>query len=244
MARRNLHRACRVTERACWVLACVSIAMYVAARTDTAVSGSAALARVSLNQAAVYPATASPAAASPATVNPGAGDVAPNITTADPLGSLQIPSLDLHTALYSDTSELNLNRGAGLIRGMAAPGEGGNLGVAAHRDGIFRPLEKIEVGAAIEVRTVDSLYVYRVSSITVVDRTDSALLRRTDEPAITLVTCYPFRFVGPAPRRFVVRGRLDSVRGSRATHDKALGKALGKTVGEALGEALEKTAAI
>ncbi|HEY0938634.1 MAG TPA: class D sortase [Steroidobacter sp.] len=129
-----------------------------------------------------------------------------------PLGLLEIPSLELRTALYPDTSEINLNRGAGLIRGMARPGEGGNLGLAAHRDGFFRPLERIAVGDAIEVRTPGSHYVYRVASIAIVDRADAALLRRTAEPSITLVTCYPFRFVGPAPKRFVVRGRLDSTR--------------------------------
>jgi len=132
-------------------------------------------------------------------------------------GVLEIPSLGLSTPLYSDSSEINLNRGAGLIAGMAGPGEGGNLGVAAHRDGIFRALENIQVGAVIEVRTASIHYVYRVASIAIVDRTDAALLRRTGEPSITLVTCYPFRFVGPAPRRFVVRGLLDSTREAAAS---------------------------
>lgn len=188
--------ATRVIERACWLLACVWIAMYVAARTDAAVSGSAALAQVA--------STGTPARASGVPHEPVSTIVPEN----GPLGQLEIPSLDLRTALYPDTSEINLNRGAGLIRGMARPGEGGNLGVAAHRDGIFRPLERIEVGAAIAVSAGDARYVYRVTSITVVDRTDAALLRRTAESSITLVTCYPFRFVGPAPRRFVVRGQL------------------------------------
>lgn len=203
MARLGWSGATRVIERACWLLACVWMAMYVAARTDAAVSGSAALAQVApaASNAAPVKALAAPREPAPTFVSDNG-----------PLGLLEIPSLDLRTAVYADTSEVNLNRGAGLIRGMARPGEGGNLGVAAHRDGFFRPLERIEVGDAIMVRTAASHYLYRVESITVVDRTDAALLRRTAEPSITLVTCYPFRFIGPAPKRFVVRGRLDSTR--------------------------------
>jgi sortase A len=190
----------------------VCIASYVAARTDAAING-----RADLDQAT---ASATHRATTTANVTPIApvAQPTPSVTsTATNLqGLLEIPSLGLRTPLYSDTSELNLNRGAGLIPGMASPGEGGNLGVAAHRDGMFRPLENIQVGAAIEVRTADFHYIYHVTSIAVVDRTDAALLRHTDEPAITLVTCYPFRFVGPAPRRFVVRGLLDSTREAAA----------------------------
>jgi sortase A len=179
----------------------VCIAFYVAARTDAAINGNADLAQATV-------------------LTSGAPTTTPNVTPAaqpitaftptDLRGLLEIPSLGLRTPLYSDTSEVNLNRGAGLIPGMAGPGEGGNLGVAAHRDGTFRPLQNIQVGAAIEVRTADFHYVYHVTSIAVVERTDAALLRNTDQAAITLVTCYPFHFVGPAPRRFVVRGLLDS----------------------------------
>jgi LPXTG-site transpeptidase (sortase) family protein len=190
----------------------VCIASYVAARTDAAINGRADLAQAT--------ASATHRATTTANVTPVApmAQPTPSVTsTATNLqGLLEIPSLGLRAPLYSDTSELNLNRGAGLIPGMASPGEGGNLGVAAHRDGMFRPLENIQVGAAIEVRTADFHYIYHVTSIAVVDRTDAALLRHTDEPAITLVTCYPFRFVGPAPRRFVVRGLLDSTREAAA----------------------------
>ncbi|WP_206606394.1 class D sortase [Steroidobacter cummioxidans] len=194
-------------ERACWALACLSIVLYLAARMDAAINGGADLANATATSvAATTTADVAPAA-------PAADSAAPTPSVSGLLGSLEIPSLGLRTPLYSDSSEVNLNRGAGLIAGMAGPGEGGNLGVAAHRDGTFRPLQNIRVGDAIEVRTANFHYVYRVTSITVVDRSDAALLRRTDEPVITLVTCYPFRFVGPAPRRFVVRGLLD------ATHE-------------------------
>ncbi|GFE82701.1 hypothetical protein GCM10011487_47010 [Steroidobacter agaridevorans] len=211
MARASVSGVARVVEHVCWTLACVAIVLYLAARTDAAISGKADLARAT---------TAATRATTTANVPPAAPivDTAPPVAAASGLqGLLEIPSLGLRTPLYSDTSELNLNRGAGLIGGMSVPGQGGNLGVAAHRDGIFRPLENIQIGAAIEVRTASFHYVYHVTSIAIVDRTDAALLRRTDEPAITLVTCYPFRFVGPAPRRFVVRGQLDSAREATAS---------------------------
>jgi len=188
---------------------------YLVSATDAAFNGKADLARATAMTAR---------ATTPAITTTSVSPAAPMIDTAPPAlvqpglsGLLQIPSLGLSTPLYSDASEVNLNRGAGLIAGMSGPGQGGNLGVAAHRDGTFRGLENIQVGAAIEVRTASSHYVYRVTSIAVVDRNDAALLRRTDQPAITLVTCYPFRFVGPAPRRFVVRGLLDSTREATAS---------------------------
>ncbi|MFC4313580.1 class D sortase [Steroidobacter flavus] len=205
MERASASGVARVIERACWALACMFIVLYVAARTDAAINGGADLAKAT-SLTSGTPATT-------ANVTPAAqlaSTAPPVIAATDPRGLLEIPSLGLRAPLYSDTSEVNLNRGAGLIPGMAGPGEGGNLGVAAHRDGTFRPLENIQVGATIEVRTADFHYIYHVTSIVVVDRTDAALLRHTDAPAITLVTCYPFRFVGPAPRRFVVRGLLDS----------------------------------
>jgi sortase A len=190
----------------------VCIALYVAARTDSAINGRADLAQATTNATHRPTTTANVTPVAP--VRHAISSVASTATNLQ--GLLEIPSLGLRAPLYSDTSELNLNRGAGLIPGMASPGEGGNLGVAAHRDGTFRPLENIQVGAAIEVRTAAFHYIYHVTSIAVVDRTDTGLLRHTDEPAITLVTCYPFRFVGPAPRRFVVRGLLDSTREAAA----------------------------
>lgn len=217
MARANANGVARTIERVCWALACVTLALYLVARTDANINGHADLARAMTPTA---DATTTTTVAAPTVDRPAPAQGAPGLQGLQ--GLLEIPSLNLRTPLYSDTSEVNLNRGAGLIAGMAAPGERGNLGVAAHRDGVFRPLENIQVGAAIEVRTASFHYVYHVTSIAVVDRADATLLRRTDEPAITLVTCYPFRFVGPAPRRFVVRGQLDSTREATASMTPSL----------------------
>ena len=124
------------------------------------------------------------------------------------LAVLRIPSVNLEVPLYADTSALHLNRGVGLVEHTAAPEEGGNIGVAGHRDGFFRVLAKVQAGDDIEVRTPVWRYDYRVAFIAIATASDARLLAPTEEPVVTLVTCYPFYFVGPAPQRFVVRGVL------------------------------------
>ena len=86
----------------------------------------------------------------------------------------------------------------------------GNLGIAGHRDGFFRGLKDIEVGDSIEMLTHQGNSEFVVSSITIVDPTDVSVLAPTDSSTITLVTCYPFYFVGHAPKRYIVKGELVS----------------------------------
>lgn len=125
---------------------------------------------------------------------------------AAPLAVLRVPALQLVVPVYSTTSELHLNRGVAVIAGMALPDRGGNLGLAGHRDGFFRVLKDVKPGTVLEIETHRRTHRYRVSSIDIVDKADGRLLVDTDDPTITLVTCYPFYFVGNAPHRFVVRG--------------------------------------
>lgn len=125
-------------------------------------------------------------------------------------GALIIRSLDLAAPIYVDTREVHLNRGVGLVAAMAMPGEPGNVGIAGHRDGHFRVLKNIETGDAIEILTHDRTLRYRVLSTSIVERDDTSVLRATQSPTLTLVTCYPFYFVGRAPQRFIVRGELVS----------------------------------
>ncbi len=129
-----------------------------------------------------------------------------NLPISEPLAVLHVPSLHLTAPIYPTTSELHLNRGVGTIAGMAAPDNGGNLGVAGHRDGYFRALKDISTDSVIEVRTRTRVHRYRVVSIHVVEASDRRLLADTDDPTITLVTCYPFYYLGNAPQRFIVRG--------------------------------------
>jgi sortase A len=124
----------------------------------------------------------------------------------EPIGILRVSSLDLAVPLYADSSELHLNRGVALIEGMSTPDHGGNVGIAGHRDGFFRVLKNIRRGATIELQTRARLHRYRVVAIDIVQVADRDLLKDTEEPTLTLVTCYPFYHVGHAPQRFVVRG--------------------------------------
>jgi LPXTG-site transpeptidase (sortase) family protein len=128
------------------------------------------------------------------------------LPVSEPVGVLHAPSLKLVVPIYPDSSELHLNRGAGLIDGMSAPDEGGNVGVAGHRDGYFRVLKNVRRDDVLEVQTRARLHRYRVVSVDVVDPSDRRLLADTEEPTITLVTCYPFYHLGHAPQRFIVRG--------------------------------------
>ncbi len=127
-----------------------------------------------------------------------------------PLAVLAIPGLGLEVPVHPGTDEATLNRGVGLIAGTARPGEGGNVGIAGHRDGFFRGLKDIAIGDAIELRTLAGRELYVVESLRVVEPSEVWVLEPTPSPALTLVTCYPFYFAGSAPQRFIVRaGRRD-----------------------------------
>lgn len=118
---------------------------------------------------------------------------------------LKIPEIDLEVPVNYGTTENVLRRGAGLIQGSAAPGTRGNIAIAAHRDTFFEGLEHVALGDVIEVQTMERSQTYRVSGLWVVEPDDVQVLADNGEPTLTLVTCYPFRFVGSAPQRYVVR---------------------------------------
>ena len=132
--------------------------------------------------------------------------LASNIGT--PIGILRIPSIELTVPIFDGTSSLSLNRGVGRIKGTARMDERGNLGIAGHRDGFFRGLKDLEVGDVINVQAPGEQRRYRISEFLVVDPEDIYVLRPTTDDSVTLITCYPFYFVGDAPRRFVVRAEL------------------------------------
>jgi len=125
-----------------------------------------------------------------------------------PLAVMSIDKLDLKVPVYNGTDEINLNRGAGRIKGTAWIDSPGNMGIAGHRDGFFRVLKDIEIGDSIDMLTHQGQSEFVVSSITIVDPTDVSVLAATDNSSITLVTCYPFYFVGHAPKRYIVKGEL------------------------------------
>ena len=122
-----------------------------------------------------------------------------------PIAVLRMDRIGLEVPVYSDVSELNLSRGAGWIGGTAAPNTGGNMAVAAHRDRFFRPLKDIEVGDLLELESLDGHGEFRVSRVFIVEPEDVAVLDDTEVPTVTLVTCYPFYFIGNAPQRYIVQ---------------------------------------
>ena len=121
-----------------------------------------------------------------------------------PLGVLTIYSVNIQVPIYNGTEEFNLNRGAGRIKGMARMDEDGNLAISSHRDGFFRGLKDIKVGDEILVQSTSGVEVYEVSSVTIVPKEDISPLEPTTEKILTLITCYPFYFVGNAPKRWIV----------------------------------------
>ena len=103
-----------------------------------------------------------------------------------------------------------MDRGAGVIDGMAYPHELGNIGISGHRDGYFRVLKDVQVGDPIILQTLEGPKHFRINATKIVQIKDKTLLRDTDEQSVTLVTCYPFYFVGHAPKRFIVTATPDT----------------------------------
>jgi sortase A len=121
-----------------------------------------------------------------------------------PLALLRIPKVNLEVPVLEGSGALVLNRGVGHIVGTAHPGEFGNIGIAGHRDSFFRVLQHVDVGDRIDLQTPAQVFHYQVSRITIVDPMDVTVLRPQPNPSLTLITCYPFHFLGSAPKRYVV----------------------------------------
>jgi sortase A len=126
------------------------------------------------------------------------------------LGRMDIPRLDISIMLLDGVDNRTLRLGIGHIPGTALPGQPGNAGVAGHRDTFFRGLAGIRQDDQITVETLDGEYRYVVDSIRIVDPEDIEVLNDFGHPVLTLVTCYPFHLVGPAPKRFIVHASLIS----------------------------------
>lgn len=130
----------------------------------------------------------------------------------DPLARMRIERLGLDIIVAEGSDARTLSRAPGHMIGSALPGEADNCIVAGHRDGPFGLLRYIRPGDVVNLDGHAGATRYRVDTIEIVDRHDPALLAPTDDPILTLVTCYPFRYVGKAPKRFVVRASLlDSI---------------------------------
>jgi sortase A len=134
-----------------------------------------------------------------ATGSPPAGPV---------IGLIKIPALAISAPIASDIDPGSLRKGVGHIRGTALPGGLGTVGLAGHRDSFFRPLRRIIPGMEIQLSGATGTYHYLVDSTEIVTPDKVSVLDIVDRPALTLITCFPFDYVGAAPRRFIVHAHL------------------------------------
>ena len=130
---------------------------------------------------------------------------APPLGAGDLVGLIEIERLGLSVIVAEGVDKRTLRRAAGRIPGTALPGQFGYVGLAGHRDTFFRPLERVRVDDVIVFTTPAAQYRYRVVFTRIVEPTDVSVLDPGEDEMLTLVTCHPFYFVGPAPNRFVVR---------------------------------------
>jgi len=120
------------------------------------------------------------------------------------LAQIEIPSLGLTAMVDEGVSTGTLRRAVGHIPGTAMPGQTGNVAVAAHRDTFFRRLGELKPDDLIVMDTASGEYLYKVKSTRIVDPYDTAVLKDAAQPSLTLVTCYPFHYIGHAPKRYIV----------------------------------------
>jgi sortase A len=225
----------RKIERVLLILGGLMVAFYVAANLHRTVLSSAELRRFKARQ----PVSALvPQGVALTTQNPDfslwseqrikdyedslAAEFAPAIAI------LRIPKIHIEVPVLEGTDDLSLNRGVGHVAGTANPGENGNMAIAGHRDGFFRGLKDIGLGDTIELDTRGGAETYVIDRITIVDPKDVSVLKPSPHPSLTLVTCYPFYFIGSAPKRYIVQA---SVADSTAPRPHVIGPQRSKAEG-------------
>jgi sortase A len=129
----------------------------------------------------------------------------PRLVEGEAIGEVNISRIGMRAVISQGESDAVLRMGAGHLADTPWPGQPGNVVIAGHRDTIFRPLRNVRAGDLVDVTTETRVAHYRVVSTGVVSPTDLSVLKPSDDNTLTLITCYPFGFVGSAPERFVVR---------------------------------------
>ena len=136
-------------------------------------------------------------------------DVSKPLMPGELIGRVDIPRIRLSAAVAEGEDDKTLGKAVGHLPDTPLPWQRtGNVGLAAHRDGLFRPLAKVQLGDEVRVVTSRGEYHYRVTRTHIVDPDDVWVLAPTRAPTLTMITCYPFSFVGNAPQRFVVQAEL------------------------------------
>ena len=131
------------------------------------------------------------------------------VSTGGLVGMLDVPRLNLVTPVIEGDDDKTLQRAVGHLPDTPLPWQDGNSAIAGHRDGLFRPLRDIEVGDEIRFRTSRAEYRYRVIETSVVAPDDVSVLEKRSQPLLTLITCYPFYYVGNAPKRFIIHAERE-----------------------------------
>lgn len=190
----------RRVERLLLAVAAVSLVWYAGVRIEAS-REQAALSRELERSRATLRVT-------PASMSHGMAEKAESPAPRSLVGRIDVPRLRLSALVREGVDTTTLRGSAGHVPGSALPGEIGNAAFAAHRDTFFRPLQGIRNGDEIVVATPTGDFRYRVSGTHVVDPSDVSVLRASADATLTLVTCYPFDYIGSAPQRFVVSARL------------------------------------
>jgi sortase A len=135
---------------------------------------------------------------------PGHADISPDQL----LTRLVIPKIEMDAIVVEGASRKQLSEGPGHMKETAQPGEAGNAVITAHRDTFFRHIYELNKGDQIQVRRSGRTFTYEVTGKRIVMPEDVSVIRQTDDPELTLITCYPTYYIGPAPKRLVVFSRL------------------------------------
>ena len=144
-------------------------------------------------------------------MTPATATGARELAAADePIGRIEIEGRGVRAIIAEGTDSTTLPRAVGHVSGTAFPGERGNVALAGHRDGFFRGLERVSPDDRVRITTPDGSFEYVVESTEVVPPSRTDVLDASAAATLTLITCYPFSFIGPAPDRFIVRARLMS----------------------------------
>jgi len=139
--------------------------------------------------------------------SPASPKGAPAVATDGLIGRIEIPRLLLSVVVIEGIDKTTLRRAVGHIPGTALPGQPGNVGLAGHRDTFFRPLKDLRIKDEVRFSTLKGNFKYEVESLRVVEPENVGVLAPSRENVLTMVTCYPFYFVGPAPKRWIVRAK-------------------------------------
>jgi sortase A len=125
-------------------------------------------------------------------------------------GKITIPRLDRELPIIQGTGNKELKKGVGHYIGSVLPGEGDNSVLAGHRDGVFRGLGELAIGDILKVETSAGTFIYQIVEQKIVESDDRTVIVSREDPILTLVTCYPFDFIGPAPQRYILTAKLNN----------------------------------